>query len=154
MSAALQVRPAGPQDEAMLLTLMRAFYAEDRIVFEPVRVTAALRTLLADPDCGAVLLLGDGDAVHGYLAVTRGFSLEHGGRFALLDELYLADAARGRGWGGEALRAAIALARGWQVASLRLEVHHHNPRAKALYARLGFVDDHRDMLSLDLAASS
>ncbi len=152
MSTTLQTRVAGPDDAAHVLALIRAFYVEDRIIFEPVRVSAALRTLLADPACGAILLLGDNDGIAGYLALTRGFSLEHGGHFALLDELYLGPAARGRGWGADALVAAMALARSWQVAALRLEVHHHNPRAKALYQRLGFADDHRDMLTFDLAA--
>ncbi|MCD9027714.1 GNAT family N-acetyltransferase [Luteimonas sp. BDR2-5] len=148
----LQTRVAGPGDEARLLELVRAFYAEDRIVFDPVRVSNALHALLADPACGTILLLGDGDGIAGYLALTRGFSLEQGGHFALLDELYLGPAARGRGWGADALAAAIEVARGWQVATPRLEVHHHNPRAKALYQRLGFADDHRDLLTLDLAA--
>ena len=151
----LHTRLAGSGDEARLLDMIRAFYAEDRIRFDPLRVGGALRALLSDPACGAILLLGDGagDDAAGYLALTRGFSLEQGGHFALLDELYLGPAARGRGWGAQALEAAIALARSWQVATLRLEVHHHNPRAKALYQRLDFADDHRDLLTLDLRAS-
>lgn len=46
--------------------------------------------------------------------------------------------ARGRGWGTALLRAvqADAQARGADVA---LHVLYHNPRARSLYARLGFV---------------
>ncbi|UNK43708.1 GNAT family N-acetyltransferase [Luteimonas sp. S4-F44] len=144
-------RDATTADRAHVLAMMRAFYAEDRLVFDPVRVGAGLDALLADPVHGAVLLLGDGGD-DGYLVLTRGFSLEQGGAFALLDELYVAPQARGRGLGAQALALAAERGRAWGVAMLRLEVHHHNPRAKALYLRAGFVDGHRDMLTLPLDA--
>ena len=67
--------------------------------------------------------------------------------------LFVAGHARGRGIGAAALALAARQARDWGAARLRLEVHHHNPRAKALYTRAGFRDDHRDMLTLDLATA-
>lgn len=133
-----------------VLTMMRAFYIEDRLHFDESATPRAVSALLSDPGCGALLLLG-ADGTDGYLALTRGFSLEQGGHHALLDELYIAPAARGRGLGAQALELASTQARTWGVAVLRLEVHHHNPRAKALYLRAGFVDGIRDTLSLDLA---
>ncbi|KLJ01331.1 GNAT family N-acetyltransferase [Luteimonas sp. FCS-9] len=151
-AAPLPARAATPDDRDRVLAMMRAFYAEDRLVFDPAATGAALDALLAEPRHGAVLLLG-ANADDGYLALTRGFSLEQRGAFALLDELFVAPHARGRGLGAQALALAAAQARAWGVATLRLEVHHHNPRAKALYLRAGFVDGHRDMLTLTLDAS-
>ena len=85
-------------------------------------------------------------------AAIRSF-VEQGGRFVLLDELYLTPAARGRGWG----RQALALARDWAIVEgasvMRLEVNHHNARAKALYLSEGYRDDERDILTLPLAAT-
>lgn len=131
--------------------MMRRLYAEDRITFDPARARGALATLLDDPRHGSILLpCEEIGPPCGYVVVSRGFSLEQGGTFALLDELYLAPHARGRGWGAQLLAAVQALARDWGVASLRLEVHHHNPRAKALYTRLGYRDDHRDILTCPL----
>jgi len=148
MPARLATRDALPA----VLAMMRAFYAEDRLHFDEVATPRAVSTLLDDASCGAVWLLGElGDA--GYVAMTRGFSLEQGGSFALLDELYIQPSARGRGLGAQALALAEIQARAWHVAVLRLEVNHHNPRAKALYLRAGFVDSHRDTLVLDLHAA-
>lgn len=153
MSApALPVRAATLDDLPTVLALMQAFYAEERLRFDPTATQRAVRTLLGDATCGAVLLLGE-DAELGYVALTRGFSLEQGGHYALLDELYVAPSARGQGFGAQALEVAAAQARAWGVAVLRLEVQRHNPRAKALYLRASFVDDHRDLLSLALCAS-
>ncbi len=143
-------RIATLDDLPAVLTMMRAFYIEDRLHFDEVATPRAVSALLSDPGCGALLLLG-ADGTDGYMALTRGFSLEQGGHHALLDELYIAPAARGHGLGAQALELASTQARTWGVAVLRLEVHHHNPRAKALYLRAGFVDGIRDTLALDLA---
>lgn len=142
-------RIATLDDLPAVLTMMRAFYVEDRLHFDEGATPRAVSALLSDPGCGALLLLG-ADGTDGYMALTRGFSLEQGGHHALLDELYIAPAARGQGLGAQALELASTQARTWGVAVLRLEVHHHNPRAKALYLRAGFVDGIRDTLSLDL----
>ncbi|MET0329270.1 MAG: GNAT family N-acetyltransferase [Luteimonas sp.] len=152
-AAALPARPATPEDLPALLAMMRAFYAEDLLRFDETVTPRAVATLLADPACGAMLLLGETGSA-GYLALTRGFSLEQAGHYALLDELYIAPAARGRGFGAQALALAAAQARAWGVDVLRLEVHHHNPRAKALYLRAGFVDSHRDTLVLELGGAA
>ena len=36
---------------------------------------------------------------------------------------------------------------------MRIEVNHHNARAKALYLSAGYRDDARDILTLPLAAT-
>ncbi|MDR7192679.1 GNAT family N-acetyltransferase [Luteimonas terrae] len=152
-AAPLVSRIATLDDLAAVLDMMRAFYIEDRLCFDDVATPRAVSALLSDPGCGALLLLG-ADGNDGYMALTRGFSLEQGGHHALLDELYIAPTARGRGLGAQALEIASAQARLWGMAVLRLEVHHHNPRAKALYLRAGFVDGIRDTLALDLGTHS
>ena len=150
----LRFRLATPADFPRITAMLRAFYAEDHIAFDPALVEPGLRALLAEPAHGAVLLLQSDDVAEaGYISLGWCFSVEQGGRFVLLDELYLAPAARSRGWG----RQALALARDWaagQGASvIRIEVNHHNQRAKALYLSAGYRDDARDILTLPLAVS-
>lgn len=148
----LRSRVAGPEDFSALLAMVRDFYAEDQIFYDPQRVEPGLAALLANPACGAVLLLaGDDGRPAGYITLGWCFSVEQGGRFVLLDELYLRPEVRGRGWG----RQALGLARQWAgengAAVVRLEVNHHNHRAKALYLSAGFADDSRDILTLQVA---
>lgn len=151
---ALRWRVAGAGDQATLMAMMQAFYVEDRIVHDPARIAGALQALWSEPAHGVVMLLSvDGDAAAqaaGYVVLSVCFSLEQGGRHGLLDELYLGPSMRGRGLGGQALSLARQWAMQRGLPALRLEVHRHNPRAKALYERAGFVDDHRDMLTLRL----
>ncbi|MBB5876093.1 GNAT family N-acetyltransferase [Xanthomonas sp. 3498] len=145
----LRWRTAGVADQPALLAMLQAFYAEDGIAFDAERVTRGLQALLTQPALGEALLwLAPDGTVVGYALITACFSVELGGRYLLLDELYLGPDARGRGWGR---RAAVALvearARALGADVLRMEVNHHNAAAKRLYLGLGYRDDARDQLS-------
>lgn len=147
----IKVRVAQPADFPQLITMVRDFYVEDQIPYIAERVEPGLHTLLDEPSCGAALLLLADDQVVGYITLGWCFSVEQGGRFVLLDELYLGPAARGRGWGRQALALARDWAAGQGAAVIRLEVNHHNAKAKALYLSAGYRDDERDILTLSLS---
>lgn len=154
MSSTLQAGVAGPDDFPRIISMVRDFYIEDEILYQPGLVEPGLRSLLENAGHGAVLLLSSDElAEAGYITLGWCFSVEQGGRFVLLDELYLTPAARGRGWG----RRALELARDWTstqgAAVIRLEVNHHNARAKKLYLSAGYRDDARDILTLSLGGN-
>jgi GNAT superfamily N-acetyltransferase len=134
-------------DAELVLDLMRAFYAEDHLVFHSTATPAAVRVLLRNPAAGGIFLARAGGAVVGYLILTFGFSLEFHGRFVLLDEIYLQPEVRGRGWGRRGLDFARQWARDQGVAALRLEVNRTNTTAKTFYLKNGLGDDQRDLLT-------
>jgi len=146
----IKVRIAQIADFPQLIAMVRDFYVEDQIPYIAERVEPGLQTLLEQPSCGSVLLLQADDSVVGYITLGWCFSVEQGGRFVLLDELYLGPAARGRGWGRQALGLARDRAAGQGAAVIRLEVNHHNAKAKSLYLSAGYRDDERDILTLAL----
>lgn len=150
-TAPLDFRLANLADQAQLIALMRAFYAEDQIAFDLDRVQRGVDALLADPRNGEALLwLDEQGGIGGYAVIAMGFSLEQGGHFALLDELYLMPHVRGRGRGKQALAIVEQRARGRGVSRLRLEVNRHNALAQRLYAATGYIDDTRDLMTLPL----
>ena len=134
-------------DEALVLPLMREFYAHEGLEFDEARTLAAFRKLVADPNLGRLWILRLGAEAVGYLALTVCFSLEFAGRYALVDELYVREAHRGRGIGARALEVAAEGCRALDVSALRLEVDVWNERARALYGRLGFALQERYMMS-------
>ncbi|WP_449466963.1 N-acetyltransferase family protein [Stenotrophomonas humi] len=151
MSNDITARVARPEDFPRLIAMVRDFYVEDCIPYQPERVEPGLQTVLGNPSLGAVLMLSSDDLAEvGYVTLGWCFSVEQGGRFVLLDELYLAPAARGRGWGRQALAMARDWAAGQGAAVIRLEVNHHNAKAKRLYLAAGYRDDERDILTLSL----
>jgi ribosomal protein S18 acetylase RimI-like enzyme len=132
---------AGPDDLAALLPLVHEFCVADRHEFDEERVTRALRPLLAGDEHGQVWLAGAGNGAGpaGYAVVTWGWSLESGGREALLDEIYVRE--RGNGVGAALLRHVVAAAAEAGAAAMFLETETHNERARAFYARHGFAAD-------------
>ena len=102
---------------------------------------------MANPELGGVWLIRVNDELAGYLCVTLCYSLEFDGRFALLDELYLKEAWRGKGIGAQAIAYAQAWSRARGFAAIRLEVARANLRALELYRRQGFVAHDRHLMT-------
>jgi GNAT superfamily N-acetyltransferase len=144
----IEMSAAGAGDLDLVLGLMRGLYASDHIVFEEPRARRALAGLLADPGLGKVWLVESGGETIGYAVLTLGYSLEFGGRFAVLDELFIQEAHRGRGAGGQVLRWIEEAGRALGLRAIRLEVSRMNGKAKELYRRAGFEAHDRDLMTL------
>jgi ribosomal protein S18 acetylase RimI-like enzyme len=126
------------QDIDAVIAMMRRYYAEDGYPFVDADARQALRDLVRDGNLGRIWVISNQARVIGYLAVTLGFSLEYRGRDAFIDELYVAEEARGKGLGRKALEMAEAYCRERGVKALHLEVEHHREAAYDLYRRSGF----------------
>jgi GNAT superfamily N-acetyltransferase len=116
--------------------LVREFCAVDRHVFDERVVRAGLVPLLETDTAGQVWVVEDESGLNGYGVVTWGWSLESGGRDALLDELYVRD--RGRGAGAVLLDAMLDAARAGGASRMFLETEQANTAARRFYGRAGF----------------
>jgi len=146
-----ELREATRADLDALLGLIANLYSHECIRFRPSDVTRALVGLIDTPALGGVWLITEGEAdALGYLVLTFSYSLELGGRYALIDELYVKPEHRGQGLGSMALRQAEAACRALGVRALRLEADRANSGALRLYSRLGFRAESRDLLTLRL----
>ena len=134
-----------------LLALMKVFYAHERFGFDAVSSGRLLRHLLANPNVGSVFLARDGERALGYLVLTHCYSLEFGGPFVLLDEIFLMPEAQGRGLGKRLLDTAADYCRAKGFGYLRLEVQKKNTRAIDVYRTYGFRTEDRFLLSLPTA---
>lgn len=121
----------------LLLELMAEFY-QDTMPFVPEVARSAMLGLLQNPAYGLVWLIARGDRTLGYVVLTLGYSLEYGGRDAFIDELYLRLTDRNQGIGTQALHFLEKICRQLHIKALHLEVERDNPRAQALYDRVGF----------------
>ena len=141
------IRSATPADAARLAVLMQEFYAGEGLSYGP-SAADALAALLAQPAFGHAWLFESAESDAGYMVLTWGYSLEFGGRFGLIDELYVRPANRTEGLGGRALRAAASACREAGAAALRLEVDHDNQAAARLYRRAGFQAHPRSIMTV------
>ncbi|MGM1062138.1 GNAT family N-acetyltransferase [Saccharothrix sp. Mg75] len=137
------IRRADPTDLPALLPLVREFYEVDEHAYDEGVVTAALGPLLRDDAHGQVWLFDTG-----YAVLTWGYSLESGGRDALLDEFYVRN--RGDGVGGAVIAELVERARGAGARKVFLETEDRNEAARRFYRRHGFADEASTWLSREL----
>jgi diamine N-acetyltransferase len=159
MSDNPQFRLAVESDVDQLLEFMREYYAFDGHGFDPGKARAVLIGLLRDLNLGRAWIILeadrlDGDAAVGYVVLCFGYSLEWLGRDAFVDEFYLREEYRGRGWGRATMDFLEEAARAAGVSALHLEVVRENDSALKLYKKMGFHEHESTFLSKWIARDS
>jgi ribosomal protein S18 acetylase RimI-like enzyme len=142
-----QFRLAVESDADILLPFMGEYYAFDGHGFDESKARVVLTALLRDARLGLAWLILDDDAAVGYVVLCFGYSLEWLGRDAFVDEFYLREEYRGRGWGRATMEFVEEAARASGIRALHLEVVRQNTKALDLYRRLGFREHHSTFLS-------
>ena len=142
-----RIESATADDVDDLLPLMRDFYAGERLPFDEAVLRRALAELWREPLHGGVWLARAGGQAAGYGVLCCGFSLEYRGRDAFVDELFVRPGWRNAGIGGRILDAMETACRESGIEALHLEVDHDNPEGMRLYARRGFVDHDRHLMT-------
>jgi ribosomal protein S18 acetylase RimI-like enzyme len=140
-------RPASPQDEQVLLRMMRSLAEQEPGAYyfdEPV-VRDGLRKFLANPELGKAWVFIDAETPVGYIVLTFGYSFEYHGRDSFVDELYIEPQYRRQGIGRRAMQFVEERARELGVNAIHLEVDQGNDPAAGLYRRAGY-DDHARFL--------
>jgi ribosomal protein S18 acetylase RimI-like enzyme len=133
------IRRATPADADALLPLMEAFADVHGHAYDRDWAAGALAPLLANPSLGVVLVVDVDDRLRGYAVLTWGWSLESGGREALLDEIFVE--SRGQGLGSQLLQAVLDACRAAETKVLFLETEAANERVRTWYARHGFAQE-------------
>lgn len=132
----LSVRQANKDDLPALLPLTRSFATEDGNDYgdDQVRVVTQL---VETTDFGPLFIIELAGQPIGYAFIALGFSIEFGGRDAILDEFYIVPAHRGQGHGRQVLNLIEDWARQFGLVALHLEVMDGS-RAGPLYRGAGY----------------
>jgi GNAT superfamily N-acetyltransferase len=147
-SAQPEFRLAAPEDAELLLDLMREYYAFDGHHYDREAALKSLLGLLRNSAFGLAWLVLDSGTPVGYIILCFGYSLEYLGRDAFIDEFYLIESHRGRGWGRKAVEFVVEQARQQNVRAIHLEVVRRNSAALEFYRKRGFVDHGHHLMSL------
>jgi GNAT superfamily N-acetyltransferase len=134
-------RPARAHEDNAIVSMSLALYEHEPARMSEAQVRQTLGTFRAEPIRGRALVLDADGAVAGYAFLVSFWSNELGGEICTIDELYLEPAWRSRGYGSALLTALQSGEPFWprQPVALELEVSPLNPRAHALYERVGFA---------------
>ncbi len=126
-----RVRPARHRDDAAILTLEELF-PSDRMTLRSVR------HFLKSSTAHSWVAELEGAVVGNLILVTRS-----GSRVGRIYSVVVAPQARGRRLAERMVRAAQAAARRRGLRQIKLEVRQDNAPARALYAKLGYVEEQR-----------
>ena len=136
-------------DIETMIKLMPIYYEYDHLEFEEKKVRAALTEIFSTPEFGRIWLLMDEEYKQaiGYITLTFGFSMEYGGKVALIDELFVLESHRGKGVGSRAIEHVKSECKKLEIETLRLEVTKSNESVINLYKKLGFEDLGRSLMT-------
>lgn len=108
--------------------------------------------MIAAPSRGFILLASLGGKPIGVAYVAFTWTLEHGGRCAWLEELFVLPEHRERGIGRQLLLEAMKIARRLGCRAMDLELENMHPRAGSLYDRENFERLNRSRMSIKLTS--
>ena len=152
MANAPQFRVAVASDTDLLLDFMRDYYAFDGHGYDRGKARAALIPLLENSNFGRAWIILDEGSPVGYAILCFGYSLEWLGRDAFVDEIFLRESHRDRGWGKLTMDFLETAARELGIRTLHLGVVPGNERALHLYEKVGFIRHDSTFLSKWIAA--
>lgn len=129
----------GPGDLGELLPLMRAYCDFYEVAPSDDDLRALALTLIEHPDTSGVQLIArDGDGVAtGFATIFWSYSTLSACAIGVMNDLYVAPGARGRGLGAALIEACEAHCAQHGVGILEWETAPDNKRAQAVYDRMG-----------------
>jgi aminoglycoside 6'-N-acetyltransferase I len=146
-----RVEPVGRDDASAVSEMLARFFREEGFEVPGEGLAPRLERYLSLPH-HAAFVARDGERLVGVATVTSNFGLEYGWA-AELEDLYVVPEARGHRVGRTLVEAAASWARGDECTALLVTVTPEGQQAHdlvAFYRRLGFADDGRKILELDL----
>jgi GNAT superfamily N-acetyltransferase len=134
------VEPATDGDIPALCELLALLFAQEaEFAPDASAQRRGLAGIIGDPRIGSILVAREDGAAVGMVNLLFTVSTALGERVALLEDMVVAPAARGRGVGAELLAHAIAHARARGCRRITLLTDGANEAAQRFYARHGFA---------------
>ena len=140
MNTNVQLVPVTEDTLTDVLPLVAAYHDFEDIdhAAKNIDTVSVLRPLLGDSPHGVVWFIEkDGQNV-GYIAICDSYSIEFGGKTAMIDEFFVVPEARGQGVGRKVLGLLEPRLITRNIKVLFLEVSPTNTPAQRLYQQAGF----------------
>jgi GNAT superfamily N-acetyltransferase len=148
-----RIEEVGDGDLDDLLPLMRAYCDFYEVGPPDDRLLALSRALVADPEREGVQLIARDEhsgAALGFATVFWSWSTLSASRLAVMNDLFVAEPARGQGIAEALIEACRDRAARHQATSLGWQTAKDNHRAQAVYERVGGVREEWLDYSLDV----
>ena len=139
-------KPLEIADIEIITQMMRDFYEIDNYPMNVEVAKTLFQEFITNEHLGKSWLIYSENEIVGYIILTFIFSFEYGGKIAFLDELFIKETARGKGFGKEAIQFIQQEVPKLSLKLLYLEVEPHNENAQKLYLAHDFELHNRKLM--------
>ena len=139
-------KPLEISDISIITQMMQDFYAIDNYPMDVEVAKTLFQEFITNEHLGKSWLIYSENEIVGYIILTYIFSFEYGGKIAFLDELFIKETARGKGFGKEAIQFIQQEVPKLSLKLLYLEVEPHNENAQKLYLAHDFELHNRKLM--------
>ena len=139
-------KPLEIADIEIITQMMQDFYAIDNYPMDVEVAKTLFQEFISNEHLGKSWLIYSENEVVGYIILTFIFSFEYGGKIAFVDELFIKETARGKGFGKEAIQFIQQEVPKLSLKLLYLEVEPHNENAQKLYLAHDFELHNRKLM--------
>ena len=139
-------KPLEIADIEVITQMMQDFYAIDNYPMDVEVAKKLFQEFISNEHLGKSWLIYSENEIAGYIILTFIFSFEYGGKIAFVDELFIKETARGKGFGKEAIQFIQREVPKLSLKLLYLEVEPHNENAQKLYLAHDFVIHNRKLM--------
>lgn len=139
-------KPLEIADISIITQMMQDFYAIDNYPMDVEVAKTLFQEFITHEHLGKSWLIYSENEIVGYIILTFIFSFEYGGKIAFVDELFIKETARGKGFGKEAIQFIQSEVPKLSLKLLYLEVEPHNENAQKLYLTHDFELHNRKLM--------
>ena len=139
-------KPLEIADIEIITQMMQDFYAIDNYPMDFEVAKTLFQEFISNEHLGKSWLMYSENEIVGYIILTFIFSFEYGGKIAFVDELFIKETARGKGFGKEAIQFIQSEVSKLSLKLLYLEVEPHNENAQKLYLAHDFELHNRKLM--------
>ena len=139
-------KPLEIADIEIITQMMQDFYAIDNYPMDVEVAKTLFQEFISNEHLGKSWLIYSENKIVGYIILTFIFSFEYGGKIAFVDELFIKETARGKGFGKEAIQFIQSEVSKLSLKLLYLEVEPHNENAQKLYLAHDFELHNRKLM--------
>ena len=139
-------KPLEITDISIIIQMMQDFYSIDNYPMDVEVAKELFQEFISNEHLGKSWLIYSENEIVGYIILTFIFSFEYGGKIAFVDELFIKETARGKGFGKEAIQFIQREAPKLSLKLLYLEVEPHNENAQKLYLAHDFELHNRKLM--------
>jgi ribosomal protein S18 acetylase RimI-like enzyme len=134
----IEISLVGENDLPELLPLMRGYCDFYEVTPSDDQLLTLARALIADPDReGVQLLARNGGEAVGFATIYWSWATTIASRIGVMNDLFVAPAARGTGAAEQLIEACVAECRKHGAAELTWQTAPDNERAQRVYDRIG-----------------